>query len=81
MPKFEHIAIVLKLKEKGFALSRKELVQGIDEESVNQLTEFGAAGWEMVSAIPFASGGASMSFTGSAGKTDAVIAFLKRQCE
>lgn len=78
-PAFEHATAVLRFKEKGFALSRKELLQGLDDESAKHVGVLGAAGWEMVSAVPFSSGGGSMSFTGSANKTDAVLAFFKRQ--
>jgi hypothetical protein len=75
---FEHATVVLRLKEKGFAMSRKDLLDGIDVESASALEEMGTEGWEMVAAVPFSTGGASMSFTGSANKTDAVLAFFKR---
>ena len=76
---FQHATAVLRFKEKGFALSRKELLQGLDEESAKHLADLGIAGWELVSAVPFSSGGGSLSFTGSANKTDAVLAFFKRR--
>ena len=76
---FQHATAVLRFKEKGFAMSRKELLQGLDEESAKHLADLGAAGWELVSAIAFSSGGGSLSFTGSASKTDAVLAFFKRR--
>lgn len=75
---FEHATAVLQFKEKGFAMSRKDLLEGLDEESARHLAQLGRAGWELVSAVPFSSGGASLSFTGSIAKTDAVLAFFKR---
>jgi hypothetical protein len=75
---FEHATAVLQFKEKGFAVSRKDLLEGLDEESARHLAQLGRAGWELVSAVPFSSGGASLSFTGSIAKTDAVLAFFKR---
>ncbi|GEM_PF-1641496 len=75
---FQHATAVLHFKEKGFAMDRKDLLEGLDEESAMHLAQLGMAGWELVSAVPFSSGGASFSFTGSAGKTDAVLAFFKR---
>jgi hypothetical protein len=75
---FQHATVILRFKEKGFAMSRKDLLEGLDGESAGQLDQMGAEGWEMVAAVPFSSGGASMSFTGSANKTDAVLAFFKR---
>jgi hypothetical protein len=75
---FEHATAVLQFKEKGFAMSREDLLQGLDEESARHLAQLGRDGWELVSAVPFSSGGASLSFTGSIAKTDAVLAFFKR---
>lgn len=74
---FQHATAVLHFKEKSWALSRKELLQGLDEESAKYLTDLGMAGWELVSAVPFTSGGVSLTFNVS--KTDAVLAFFKRR--
>jgi hypothetical protein len=78
-PPFQHATVILHFKEKGFAMNRKDLLEGLDGESAGQLDQMGSEGWEMVAAVPFSSGGASMSFTGSANKTDAVLAFFKRR--
>ena len=77
-PHFEHASLVLRFKEKAFALTRSSLLQGLDEGSAYSLQQLGAGGWEMVAAVPFSTGGASFSVTGSANKTDAVIGFFKR---
>jgi hypothetical protein len=75
---FEHTTAVFRFKTKGYAESRADLLEGIDEASASVLEGMGAEGWEMVSVVPFSSGGASLSFTGSLAKTDAVLAFFKR---
>ena len=72
---FEHATAVLHFKERGFALSRKDVLQGLDEESASHLAQLGTRGWELVSAVPFTYGGMSEA------KTDAVLTFFKRTAE
>jgi hypothetical protein len=77
MTEWEHSILVLRLKEKGFAISRKDVLQGLDEASTASLIEFGRNGWEMIAVMPFSTGGAGM-FSYAQGKTDALLAFFKR---
>ena len=79
MRKFEHFTMVLRFNEKAFALTLKDVLQGIAEEDQAKLGLLGKEGWELVSTVPFSTGGSGM-FT-SAMKTDSVLAFLKRQID
>ena len=74
---FEYLTKPLALKEKGMAITRKDILQGIADESAQELQQLGADGWEMVAAVPFASG--SHGLLSNAMKTDTVLAFLKRE--
>jgi hypothetical protein len=78
MSKWEHAVLVLEIKKKGFAVSRKGLLEGIAEESRAALEQMGNEGWELVTALPFMSGSVGM-FSSSKTSTDAFIAFFKRQ--
>ena len=79
MVKWEHSSVILKLKEKkGLVISRKDVLQGIDDESVATLKDMGDDGWELVAVIPFMTGKIGM-FADSKAGTDTLIAFLKRQ--
>ena len=77
MAKWEHCSVVLKLKQKGFAVSRYDLLQGLDDGSVDSLKKMGDDGWELITAIPFMSGKMGM-FSDSRASTDSLIAFFKR---
>lgn len=77
MSSWEHTAVVLKFKEKGFSVSRKDVVQGLDGESVEALKAIGGEGWEVVAVLPFSTGGVGL-FSNAQTKTDAAIAFFKR---
>jgi hypothetical protein len=77
MKKFQHMTIVLRFKEKALALTRKGVLQGIAEEDEAKLEMLGKEGWELVSTVPFSTGGTG--FLSSAMKTDSVLAFLKRE--
>ena len=77
MKRFEHMTMVLKFKEKALAFTRKGVLQGIMEEDESTLAELGKEGWELVSTVPFSTGG--VGFLTSAMKTDSVLAFLKRE--
>lgn len=79
MVKWEHSSVILKLKQKkGLVVSRKDLLQGLEDESIVVLKDMGDNGWELVAVIPFMSGKIGMFAESKAG-TDALIAFLKRQ--
>lgn len=78
MNKWQYATSILKFKEKGFAISRKDVLQGLEDESANNLKGFGDEGWELVAVMPFSTGGTVGMFSPSSGKTDAVVAFLKR---
>jgi hypothetical protein len=80
MTEWEHATAVLRFKEKAFAMTRKEVVQGMDDESAMSLAELGKDGWELVAVLPFSSGSAGL-FSNSQAKTDAAIAFFKRPVE
>lgn len=77
MRAFEHATVVLKIKDKALALTRKDVLAGITDESAERLARMGAEGWEMVSAIPFSSGANGLFST--AMKTDCALAFFKRE--
>lgn len=77
MSKWEHKTMVMKFSEKGFAISRKDVFQGLNEESQKLLTEVGEEGWELVSVIPVSTGGAGF-FSSTQAKTDAALGFFKR---
>jgi len=80
MTRWDHATAVLRFKEKGFALSRKDVIQGLDEESSSILRDLGNQGYELVAVLPFSTGGAGM-FSNAQAKTDAAIAFFKRLAE
>jgi hypothetical protein len=77
MNRWEHSFLVLKVKQKGFSVSRKDLLDGIEDGSRKELEEMGNAGWELVTVLPFSSGSVGM-FSSSKGSTDSFIAFFKR---
>ncbi|BDU76259.1 hypothetical protein METESE_12170 [Mesoterricola sediminis] len=77
MPKYEHQAVALKIKDKVLAFTRKDILSGISEESSEVLDGLGNDGWEMVAAIPFSSG--SGGLLSGPMRTDCVLAFFKRQ--
>lgn len=76
--KFEHAVVVLELKQKAFAISRTDLLLGLESESASLLSDLGRDGWEMVSSMPFSSGSVGM-FSNAAPKTDSALAFFKRE--
>lgn len=75
MTKFEHTSVVLHFEKKSFSLTRSGVLQGLAEKSATALAELGIEGWELVSVVPYARGGAFVP--GEAG-TDVALAFLKR---
>ena len=77
--KFRYTTIVIRLNMKGFVFRKEDLLQGLYEESADQLTRLGNEGWELVAVLPFSTGRAN--FLLPAGKTngkDSAIAFFKR---
>jgi hypothetical protein len=80
MTLWDHATAVLRFKEKGFAMSRKDVIQGLDDESAATLKDLGSQGWEMVAVLPFSTGGVGM-FSNAQAKTDAAVAFFKRPME
>lgn len=77
MKRYEHTTAVLHFEKKGFAMTRKDVLQGLSEDSSNLLFKFGEDGWELVAALPFTTGGAGL-FSSAATGTDAALAFFKR---
>jgi len=75
MTKFEHTTVVLHLEKKNFALARKDVFQGLSEDSAKALGELGADGWELVAALPISSGSAGLSAFAS---TDSALGLFKR---
>ena len=69
MFKFEHTAIVLQFERKAFAISRKDVLEGLSEDATRRLSEMGDSGWELVSVLPYNAIG---------DRTDAALAFFKR---
>ena len=67
--KFQHTSVVLRLDEKNFSLTSKDVLQGLSAESKKVLGDFGDEGWELVSVVPYSRG---------LGDTNAVLAFFKR---
>ena len=74
---FDHATKVFKFNEKGFAVSRQDLLQGLDDASSAVLIDMGNDGWELVAALPYSSGAVGF-FSNTQSKTDAVLAFFKR---
>jgi len=75
--RFEHSVVVLRFKEKGFTISRKDVLQGLADESAAQLRELGNDGWELVAVLPYSTG--SVGFLSNApSATDSALAFFKR---
>jgi len=75
--RFEHAVIVLKLKQKAFAMSRTDVLQGLEPDSAALLADLGRDGWEMVSTMPYSSGSVGF-FSNAPAKTDSALAFFKR---
>lgn len=75
--KFEHTVVVLRFEKKGFAVTRKDVLQGLSEESSTELIRLGEEGWELVAVLPFSTGGVGF-FSYAASGTDAALAFFKR---
>lgn len=78
MTSWEHAVVVLKISQKGFAVSRKDLLQGLEESSIGELREKGENGWELVSVVPISTASVGM-FSNSKASTDSLLAFLKIQ--
>jgi len=77
MNKWEYKTMVMKFSEAGFAVSRKDVFQGLSEDSKQLLIEDGEKGWELITAIPISTGGAGF-FSSNQTKTDAALGFFKR---
>lgn len=75
MTKYEHAVVVLKLDKKTFAASRSGILQGLEAKSVKTMDELGDSGWELVSVMPYITGGPFLA--GDPG-TDAALGFFKR---
>jgi len=75
MTKFEHTSLVLHFEKKDFALTRKDVFQGLSPESAKALNDLGNDGWELVAAMPVSSGSAGMT---SYAATDAALGLFKR---
>jgi len=75
MTKDDHTTIVLQLEKKNFALTRKDLFQGLSEDSAKALGRMGGTGWELVAALPISSGSAGLT---SFAATDAVLGLFNR---
>ena len=75
MTKYEHAVVVLQLDKKTFATSRSGILQGLEAKSVKTMDELGASGWELVSVMPYITGGPFLA--GDPG-TDAALGFFKR---
>ena len=75
-PRFRYSTIVLRFDEKGFAFRKDDLLQGLAEESVAQITRLGNEGWELVSVLPLVAGKGGFLAGKGAGK-DSAIAFFK----
>src|ERR1022692_762392 len=78
MQKWEHSSVLLKLQQKMVALSRKDILEGLDEESAQLLQEMGNGGWELVSALALSYGGATGMFAAPTARTDGVLCFFRR---
>ena len=75
MTKFEHATVLLKFEKKNFAASRSDVLQGLTKESAAALGKLGDDCWELVSVLPFVSGG---PFLPGPSGTDAALGFFKR---
>lgn len=75
MTKFEHTTVVLQLEKKNFAMTRKDIFQGLSEESARAISGLGDNGWELVAVLPVSSGSAGLT---SFAATDAALGFFKR---
>lgn len=75
MTKYEHAVVVLHLDKKTFAASRSGILQGLEAKSVKAMDELGESGWELVSVMPYITGGPFLA--GDPG-TDAALGFFKR---
>jgi hypothetical protein len=63
------------LEKKSFAVTRKDVFQGLSEDSAKALAGLGSDGWELVAALPISSGSAGLSAFAS---TDAALGLFKR---
>ena len=75
--RYEHIAIVLHFEKKGIAMTRQDVLQGLSPDSSSQLHELGNQGWELVSVIPYTTGGIGF-WSNTSARSDAALAFFKR---
>jgi hypothetical protein len=75
MTKFEHTTAVLQLEKKDFALTRKDVLQGLTSETSRALAELGEHGWDLVAVLPVSSGSAGLTTFAA---TDAALGFFKR---
>lgn len=78
-PMFDHAVLVLQLSKKAISASRTGVLQGLTEQSAAEMRQLGREGWELVSVLPFSTGGVGL-FSSAAPATDAVLAFFKRVC-
>lgn len=57
MTKFEHTTVVLNFEKRTFAMTSRGVCQGLSEESAKELVKMGEEGWELVSVLPYTTGG------------------------
>jgi hypothetical protein len=75
MTNYEHTTLVLQFGKKNFAATRSGVLAGLAPESAKELGDLGKTGWELVSVLPYSSGGALIMRTPG---TDAALGFFKR---
>lgn len=73
--KYEYTVVVLQMDKKTFATSRSGILQGLVPKSAQEMSELGDSGWELVSVMPYITGGPFLA--GDPG-TDAALGFFKR---
>lgn len=76
--KFRYTTIVIRLNMKGFVFRKEDLLQGLSEESADQLTRLGNEGWELVSVLPLSTGRTNFLLPARKTYKDSAIAFFKR---
>jgi hypothetical protein len=69
--------LVLHFEKKSFAMTRRDILQGLSADSGAQLRELGNEGWELVAVLPYTTGGVGL-FSNATTGTDAALAFFKR---
>ncbi|HWA10775.1 MAG TPA: hypothetical protein VG838_15140 [Opitutaceae bacterium] len=73
--KYEHNVAILQFDKKTFSATRSGVLKGLTAQSMEELAALGAAGWEMVSVIPYVMGETVLVRHPG---TDVALAFFKR---